>query len=106
MASTALHSLDSLLAPIHANPKRARRLRDKIVEAEVEHLAYSLNEIRVQLGVKQSEIAERLAVSPAAVSKLLKTVSTVGALQRVVEAMGGELEVNVRCGERRFPVSV
>lgn len=56
-----------------------------------------LRELRALLGVTQDELAERLGVQQAAVSRLeRRSDMTLGSLRRYVAALGGELEISIR----------
>ncbi|MBL4846145.1 MAG: XRE family transcriptional regulator [Planctomycetes bacterium] len=60
----------------------------------------ALRELRSLLKVTQTELAERMGVGQAAVSKLERRPDmTVGTLQRFVAALGGELEIRVRVSD-------
>lgn len=101
MAGKGSGNFNELLRPIEADPIRAERLAAEHAEAVSEQVAYSLNQIRERLGVTQAEMASTLGISQPAVSKALHGVSTIAALQRLVEAFGGQLEITViHLGER------
>jgi len=72
--------------------------------AEIEAIvrAHRLAEVRKALGiVRQSDIAERMGVSQARVSKLERgdlSHTELGTLRAYVEAMGGELHIAAKFG--------
>ena len=56
-----------------------------------------LGELRALVGFTQDEVAEKLGVGQAAVSKLERRDDiTLGSLRRYVAALGGELEISIR----------
>ncbi len=62
-----------------------------------------LNELREQQGLTQTELAERMAVSQSAVSKLERRPDpSLDALRAYAAALGGEVVVLVRLGDRTF----
>jgi hypothetical protein len=62
MVGTGRANFDVLARPIEADPVRATRLADEQAKAVGEHLAYSLNEIREQLGITQASLAASLGI--------------------------------------------
>jgi predicted XRE-type DNA-binding protein len=102
MAGKGLANFNELLRPIKADPVRAERLASEYVEAVAEHVSYSLNQVRERLGISQAELAEALGISQPAVSKALHGVSTIAALQRLVQALGGDLEIVIKHHGERF----
>lgn len=73
--------------------------------AEIEAIvrAHRLAEVRKALGiVRQSDIAERMGVSQARVSKLERgdlSHTELGTLLSYIQAMGGELKIEARIGD-------
>lgn len=59
--------------------------------------AVALRELRALLGRTQADVAERMGVGQAAVSRLEHREDvTLGSLRRYVEALGGKLDIRVR----------
>ena len=104
MAGKARISFDELARTITADPERAARVDALYDDAKAEHLALSLNEIREALGVTQDELAAHLGITQSAVSQALKSAATVAAIRRLIEGMGGELELVAKIGDHRYPV--
>lgn len=65
--------------------------------------ALSLAEIRNELGITQEELAKRLNIKQSAVSKLEKREGiSLSKLSELIEAMGGEVEINVKFPKKKF----
>jgi len=65
--------------------------------------AMRLSEIRKQLGVTQEELAGRLGMKQASLSKLERRPDVrLSTLKRVASALGGSMEVRLRVGKRAF----
>lgn len=69
--------------------------------------AVRLRELRAEVAhVTQETLADRLGIQQAAVSKLeRRTDTTVGTLQRIVRALGGELELLARFPDESVVIS-
>jgi transcriptional regulator with XRE-family HTH domain len=67
-----------------------------------ETVSHYLNVNRKRQKVTQQQIAERLKVSQSAVCQMLKRPATIGKLWRLCRALGGELEVNIRFGDKTY----
>ncbi len=88
------------------DPQRVDNARREM-EAMVR--AHRLAEVRKELGMtRQSDIAERMGVSQARVSKLENgdlSHTELGTLQSYVAALGGTLSVSVSLGDSRIELS-
>ena len=98
-------ALDDLLAkrPVDrdAVDGHKRRMLDEV-------RAYQLRELREALGLTQVELAETLDVSQNRVSRLERgdiERTQVDTLRRYVEAVGGQLHVEVEIGDRRIEIA-
>ena len=70
--------------------------------------SYRLRELRERLDLSQVELAKRLDVSQTRVSKIEHgdiERSQLDTLRRYVEAVGGELSVEVSIGDERFLIA-
>lgn len=70
--------------------------------------AYALRELREALSMTQVELAERLHVSQNRVSRIERgdlEHAQLDTLRRYVEAVGGELHVEVELGDRRIQIA-
>ncbi len=88
------------------DPQRVDNARKEL--EEMVH-AHRLAEVRKTLGMaRQSDIAERMGVSQARVSKLERgdlAHTELGTLQSYVAALGGELHVSVQLGKDSIELS-
>lgn len=77
---------------------------DGVVEARKRNQAYidghRLTERRVAVGLSQSEVADRMGVTKSRVSQIERgDVSTVDAIARYVQALGGHLQISAVFGD-------
>lgn len=88
------------------DPQRVDNARKEMEEMA---RAHRLAEVRKSLGMaRQSDIAERMGVSQARVSKLERgdlSHTELGTLQSYVAALGGTLKVSVSLGESSIELS-
>jgi DNA-binding transcriptional regulator YiaG len=85
------------------SPEAQRRAADK-AERLTEEM--DLAELRRALLVSQEELAQTLHVGQAAVAKLeRRTDMYVSTLRRVIQAMGGELEIVARFPDRSIRIT-
>lgn len=74
-------------------------------EALAEVRAYRLAEVRQQHGLTQTDVADSLQISQAAVSKIERgelARSELSTIRRYVEALGGKLEIIADFGDERL----
>lgn len=87
-----------------ATPERRHRIDaiKKRMEA-----SERLFEVRKELGITQADVADRLGVSQGNVSDLERREDAlVSTVRAYIEALGGELEIVARFGERKLPVDL
>ena len=85
-----------------AQPGAAERVAE--IEDEL-RLAAGLTALREEAGLSQRDLARRLGVTQPRVAAIEKSRNvTIEVLEQYVGALGGELEVTVRKGNRRFPL--
>lgn len=74
-------------------------------EVEANRLAVTLRELRTLAGKTQEQVAEAMGVAQAEVSRLEgRTDSKLSTLERYVRALGGEVEIVARFGDRSLRV--
>ena len=67
-----------------------------------EIVSYYINLNRRRRKITQKQIAEALHISQPGVCQMLKRPATIAKLWRLSVAMGGELEVNLRFGDKVY----
>lgn len=67
--------------------------RRRVLHRSHRDTAYALGDLRRSRAVTQVQLARKLAVSQATVSKFEKSNPAVSTVRRYVEALGGELEI-------------
>ena len=67
-----------------------------------EIVSYYINLNRRRRRITQKQIAEALKISQPGVCQMLKRPATIAKLWRLSVAMGGELEVNIRFGDKVY----
>ena len=67
-----------------------------------EIVSYYINLNRRRRKITQKQIAETLKISQPGVCQMLKRPATIAKLWRLSVAMGGELEVNLRFGDKVY----
>lgn len=77
---------------------------DRVAEIEDElRLAAGLTALREQAGLSQRELAHRLGVTQPRVAAIERSRNvTIEVLEQYVEAVGGQLELTVRKGNRKI----
>ena len=90
-----------LAAPIHDDPVRSERVDRYREDALQELVAFQLAELRRELGVDQSELADRLGLTQAGISKLERSADPkLSTLRKLVEALGGTLRIQAEIDGR------
>lgn len=85
------------------SPERRQRIADKTAELKQE---MALQELRQALALTQKELAEKLHVNQAAVSKFENQSDIyIGTLRKILAAMGGELRITAHFDEGDVQIS-
>lgn len=93
MKRHSLHELDAILGPQRVGAAKAKARRK--MEAML------LGEVRKQLGFTQASIATAMGVSQSALSQMeAQDDLQLSTLRRLVSALGGELDIIARFGDR------
>jgi len=83
-----------LAKPILADPHRAARVDRYEEQALQQIVAFQLADLRQELGIDQTELARRLGMTQAGVSKLERSADPkLSTLRKLVEALGGTLVI-------------
>jgi len=98
-------NLNELLKDRPVNPKNVNAHKKRMIE---EVRSYRLRELRKASDLPQVELAKRLNVSQNQVSRIEHgdiELFQLDTLRRYVEAVGGELRVEVSIGDERFLIA-
>ena len=99
-------NFNQLAEPIRNDPVRTARVAEYREETLREIVAYQLAELRRGLGIHQSELAERLGMSQAGISKLEHSADPkLSTLRKLIEALGGTLIIQAEINGRTIDLS-
>jgi transcriptional regulator with XRE-family HTH domain len=83
-------------------PEKIQEIGDK---ARQDALEMSLRELREMLGKTQTEVAEATSLAQSELSRIERRDDhLLSTLRRIIEGMGGQLEVTAVFGEKRYPL--
>ena len=94
--------------PEHERPGYVATKENDMLDSEVseemwnEVLSYYVNLNRRRRKITQKQIAQRIGLTQPRVCQMLKQPATIAKLWKLCDAMGGQLEVNVRFGNEVF----
>jgi ribosome-binding protein aMBF1 (putative translation factor) len=86
------------------DPRRIESFEEELLNARI---ARQLHNLRVQAGISQRELADKIGTSPSAISRLENTNyrgHSLSMLQRVAAALGSGIEVNFVVDKSRVKV--
>ena len=86
----------------YKSPDYEKNTAEHSEEMFQEIVAYYVNLNRRRRKITQKQIAEALHISQPGVCQMLKRPATIAKLWRLSVAMGGELEVNLRFGDKVY----
>lgn len=94
--------------PEHERPGYVATKENDMLDSETseemwnEVLSYYVNLNRRRRKITQKQIAQRIGLTQPRVCQMLKKPATIAKLWKLCDAMGGQLEVNVRFGDEVF----
>lgn len=96
------HSFEKLRARMSPERKEANR-----VAADDMNREYVLSQIRREIGVTQVEVADRLNISQPTYAAFEHSGNLrIGTLQKIVNALGGILKLEVEIGGKGYPLQL
>ena len=88
-------NFSTLVQPVLDDPVRAARVEQFADEALQDVIAYQFSELRRELGIDQAELAERLGMTQAGISKLEHSSDPkLSTLRKLIEGLGGTLTIH------------
>ena len=94
--------------PEHERPGYVATKENDMLDSEIseemwnEVLSYYVNLNRRRRKITQKQIAQKIGLTQPRVCQMLKRPATIAKLWKLCDAMGGQLEVNVRFGNEVF----
>ena len=101
MTTKNFYELPSVIAR-YKSPDYEKNTADHSEEMFQEIVSYYINLNRKRRKITQKQIAETLHISQPGVCQMLKRPATIAKLWRLSVAMGGQLEVNIRFGDKVY----
>ena len=102
----ARRNFNDLARIVRADPERAAHVDALKAQAIAEHQAFTLNQLREQLGLTQTDMAEMLGVTQGAISLGLRHASTIEQIKVYLEAMGYGVEIHAVRGDERVLLDI
>lgn len=92
----AAKNFDDLAAPLYSTEESRTLIEECRQEHRAEVFAYRIGELRRELGIDQAELAKRLGMSQAGVSKLERSTDPkLSTLMKLAAALGASLHVEI-----------
>ena len=89
-------NFDDLAAPLYSTEEGQALIEECRQEHRAEVFAYRIGELRRELGIDQAELAERLGMSQAGVSKLERSTDPkLSTLMKLAAALGASLHIEI-----------
>lgn len=90
-----------LAAPLYEDEEGRQQMAAIRSEMEAELVAYQLGELRRELGIDQTELADRLGITQGALSRLERSADPkLSTLRKLTTALGGTLRIEVTFDDR------